>query len=230
MDDVTAYRAAVLDDAFNKHLDYGNGDFDTRHLFTASFAYAVPKASWARGWSSYAVNGWELTSLLNFHTGNPNDQTRLGLDVIGDPFKGVDHTFSAANGGEQWWNPAAFAVPTGGALCPLTGTGFCGNLARNKFYAPGYADVDFSVFKNIPITERLKIQLRAEMYNLFNRINLSQGIGALGISCGTSTPGAPCNTSAGFGLATSTAGTFFGAPGIGPGEPFNMQLVAKIIF
>jgi len=230
LDDVTAYRAAVLDDAFNKHLDYGNGDFDTRHLFTASFAYAVPKASWARGWSSYAVNGWELTSLLNFHTGNPNDQTRLGLDVIGDPFKGVDHTFSAANGGDQWWNPAAFAVPTGGALCPLTGTGFCGNLARNKFYAPGYADVDFSVFKNIPITERLKIQLRAEMYNLFNRINLSQGIGALGISCGTSTPGAPCNTSAGFGLATSTAGTFFGAPGIGPGEPFNMQLVAKIIF
>jgi hypothetical protein len=227
LDNITAYRAAILDDAFNRNLDYGNGDFDTRHLFTASFAYSVPRASWATGWSSYLVNGWELTSLWNFHTGNPSDQTRLGLDLVGDPYAGVSHQF---NSGVQWWNPAAFAVPSGGPVCPNTQTGLCGNLQRNKLYGPGYADVDFSVFKNIPITERLKIQLRAEMYNLTNRINLSQGTTAVGSSCGTSTPGARCNTSAGFGRVTDTAGDFFGAPGIGPGEAFNMQLVAKIIF
>jgi hypothetical protein len=218
LDDITAYRAAILDNAFNRKLDYGNGDFDTRHLFTASYSYDVPKASWATGWSKWIVNNWQLSSLWNFHTGNPSDQTRLGLDLIGNPYAGVSHKFAA---GVQWWNPAAFAVPAAGTI---------GNLSRNKFYGPGYADVDFSVFKNLPITERVKIQLRAEMYNLTNRINLSQGTTAVGSSCGTKTPGAPCNTSAGFGKVTDTAGDFFGAPGIGPGEAFNMQLVAKIIF
>ncbi len=227
LDEITAYRAAILDDAFNRKLDYGNSDFDTRHLFTASFDYAFPKASWASGWSSYLVNGWELTSLWNFHTGNPSDETRLGLDLIGDPYKGISHNFSAANGGTQWWNPAAFAAPAPGTN---------GNLSRNKFYGPGYADVDFSVFKNIPITERLKIQLRAEMYNLTNRINLSQGSGAVGSSCGAANASSPvlaqrtCTSSSGFGLVSDTSGDFFGAPGIGPGEAFGMQLVAKIIF
>jgi hypothetical protein len=218
LDDITAYRAAILDNAFNRKLDYGNGDFDTRHLFTASYSYDVPKAPWATGWSSRIVNGWQVSSLWNFHTGNPSDQTRLGLDLIGDPYAGISHKFAA---GVQWWNPAAFALPAAGTI---------GNLSRNKFYGPGYADVDLSVFKNIPITERVKIQLRAEMFNLTNRINLSQGTTAVGSSCGTKTPGAPCNKSAGFGKVTDTAGDFFGAPGIGPGEAFNMQLVAKIIF
>ncbi len=218
LDDITAYRAAILNDAFNRNLDYGNGDFDNRHLFTASYSYDVPKASWATGWSKWIVNNWQLSSLWNFHTGNPSDQTRLGLDLIGNPYAGTTHKFAA---GVQWWNPAAFAVPA---------TGSIGNLARNKFYGPGYADVDFSVFKNFPITERVKIQLRAEMYNLTNRINLAQGTTAVGTNCGTKVPGAPCNTSQGFGKVTDTAGDFFGAPGIGPGEAFNMQLVAKIIF
>jgi len=224
LDEITAYRGAILDNAFNRKLDYGNSDFDTRHLFTASFDYAFPKASWARGWSSYLVNGWELTSLWNFHTGNPSDEVRLGLDLIGDPYKGVSHKFAA---GVQWWNPAAFAAPAPGTI---------GNLSRNKFYGPGFADVDFSVFKNIPITERLKIQLRAEMYNLTNRINLAQGSTAIGSTCGAANPSSPvlaqrtCTSSSGFGQVNDTAGDFFGAPGIGPGEAFGMQLVAKIIF
>jgi len=230
LDQISEYRAVILDDAFDKHLDYGNSDYDTRHLFTTSITYDFPKASWAHGWSSRLVNNWSLSSLWNFHSGQPSDEVRLGLDVIGNPFAGVNHKFSAAGGGTQWWNPAAFAVPASGI----------GNLARNRFTGPGYADVDFSVFKNIPITERVKVQLRAEMYNLFNRINLSQNVGAVGSSCGAAIQANPallptlanrtCTTANGFGLVSDTAGDFFGAPGIGAGEAFNMQLVAKIIF
>jgi len=228
LDEISEYRAVILDDAFNKHLDYGNSDYDTRHLFTTSITYEFPKASWASGWSKWIVNNWQVSSLMNFHSGQPSDEVRLGLDVIGDPFKGVDHKFSAANGGTLWWNPAAFQLPASGI----------GNLARNRFTGPSYADVDFSVFKNIRITERVKVQLRAEMYNLFNRINLSQNVGAVGSSCATDPTAAnplqcvgPSNKNYnGFGLVNDTAGDFFGAPGIGAGEAFNMQLVAKIIF
>ncbi len=214
LDEDSQYRGFVLDDAFNKHLDYGNSDFDTRHSFAASFTYAVPKANWATGWSSRIVNDWQLSSVWKFNTGQPYDELRSGLDLIGDPFKGVSHSFNKSIPGVQWINPAAFAQPAAGTI---------GNVARNRFYGPGLADVDLSVFKNIPITERVKVQLRAEMFNLTNRINLANGLGAVATSgC--------CTAAGGFGQVTDTAGDFQGAPGVGPGEPFNMQLALKIIF
>ncbi len=220
LDEISEYRAVIADDAFNRKLDYGNSDYDTRHLFTVSLTYDVPKASWANGWSKWLVNDWQVSSVMNWHKGQPSDEVRLGLDVIGDPYSGVSHSFSAANGGTQWWNPAAFAVPASGI----------GNLARNRFYAPNFGDVDLSVFKTLPITERVRIRLQADMFNLFNRINLASGPGSVGSSCGTTTPGSPCNTSSGFGLVSDTIGDFNGAPGLGPGEQFNMQLAVKIIF
>jgi hypothetical protein len=220
LDEVSEYRA-VIPPTLNPKDIYGNSDYDTRRLFTTSILYDVPKAPWAHGWSNRLVNGWQVSSLWNFHSGQPSDEVPLGLDLIGNPYAGISHTFSAANGGEQWWNPAAFAVPAVGSP---------GNLARNKFYGPGFEDIDLSVIKNIPITERVRVQLRAEIFNLANRINLASGPGSVGSSCGTSTPGAPCNFTAGFGKVSDTIGDFNGAPGIGPGEAFNMQLVAKIIF
>jgi len=205
LDEVSAYRGVIPLLSTDLKAEYGNGDFDTRHNFTAAITYNIPGSSWG---PKLLTHGWQVNSLLSFHTGQPFNITggssRPGYDLIGDPFAGVSHSFSAANGGEQWVNPAMF-VQTPTSL---------GNLSRNKFYGPSFKDVDFSVFKNIPITERLKIQLRAEMYNLFNRINLASGAGSVG----------------GSGLVTDTIGDFNGAPGLGPGEPFNMQLVAKIIF
>jgi hypothetical protein len=205
LDEVTEYRGVIPLDSTNLKAEYGSGDFDTRHNFTATVAYSIPGSSWG---PKILTHGWQLSSLFSFHTGQPfniNGGTeRPGYNLIGDPFAGVSHTFSAANGGEQWVNPAVF-VATPGSL---------GNLSRNKFYGPSFKDVDFSVFKNIPITERVKIQLRAEMYNLFNRINLASGAGSVGSN----------------GIVSDTIGDFNGAPGLGPGEPFNMQLVGKIIF
>ena len=161
--------------------------------------------------------------MLNFHTGQPFDEVLpLGnpalpfdpatqyMRLVSDPFAGISHTFSAANGGEVWVNPAAFCDPTVTATC--SGKPF----GRNKFHGPGYGAVDLSVLKTIPIRERIKVQLRAEMFNLLNRINLASGSGAV--------------SSYSSGLVSDTIGDFNGAPGIGPGEAFNMQLVAKIIF
>jgi hypothetical protein len=181
---------------------------------------------------------------MNFHSGQPYDQVRSYLNLIGDPFAGVDHKFSAANGGTIWVNPAAFCDPN--AVDPLTnltdpgcpGSTY-GNLSRNKYAGPSFKNVDLSVIKNIPITERVKIQLRAEMFNTFNRINLASGVGSVSAG-GSNSPGYNtcaedfvahhCTGTQGFGLVFDTIGDFNGAPGLGPGEQFNMQLVAKIVF
>jgi hypothetical protein len=246
LDIISEYRATILDDAFNPKLDYGNGDFDTRHAFTASFVYQVPNAPWATsGWSKRLVNGWQASSLWTLHSGQPFDEVRSYLNLIGNPFASgngvtIDHKFSQANGGTLWVNPTAFCDPSvGDPLCP--GSGF-GNIARNKYYGPRFASVDLSVFKNIPITERVRIQLRAEMFNIFNRINLASGVGSVAVG-GNNSPNyntcnqGPltnhhCSTAAGdgFGMISDTIGDFNGAPGLGPGEQFNMQLAVKIIF
>src|SRR5713226_7693811 len=227
LDEISEYRGQVLDDAFNLKADYGNSDFDTRHLFTITGTYDVPKAPWASSALTKRVfNDWQISTVMNWHSGQPSDESRLGLDLIGKPYAGISHKFDPTFGA-QWWNPAAFCSP-GGSACP----GAADNLSRNKFYGPGFGDVDLSFIKNIPITERVKIQLRADFFNLLNRINLSSGVGAVGSTCSPDPIAKTgiCTTNGGFGQVTDTIGDFNGAPAIGPGEARNIQLVAKIIF
>ena len=248
LDEISEYRATVVDNAFNPKLDYGNSDFDTRHLFTIDFTYDVPKASWATSALTKRVfNDWQISSVMNWHSGQPYDEIRSYLNAVGNPFASangvtIDHKFSAANGGTLWINPTAFCDPNAGDP-GCTGSPY-GNVSRNKWYAPGFGDLDLSFIKNIPIKERVKIQLRADFFNLFNRINLSSGVGALS-AFGTNSPNgdicfedktthrcaAPSSKAyGGFGLVSDTIGDFNGAPAIGPGEARNIQLVAKIIF
>ena len=91
-----------------------------------------------------------------------------------------------------------------------------GTIARNSLYGPGYEDVDFSIFKDGHVTERIAAQFRVEMFNLLNHTNLAPPDSTLSDS--------------GFGTITTTIGNYNGAPGIGPGEPFNTQFALKILF
>lgn len=226
LDEISEYRGAILTNYLDPKLDYGNSDFDTRNLFTIDFTYDVPKAPWATSsWSKQVFNNWQVSSVMNWHSGQPSDEGRLGLDLIGNPYAGITHKFDITIPGEQWWNPAAFCSP-GGTACP----GAADDLARNKFTGPGFSDVDLSFIKNIPITERVKIQLRADFFNLFNHINLASGVGSVNSVCAPNPTTGVCTGASGFGTVTDTIGDFNGAPAIGPGEPRNIQLVGKIIF
>jgi hypothetical protein len=211
LDDMTAYRGTLAQNSFFLKGDYGNSDFDTRHAFTGVLNYDLPNASHFKPIS----NGWQLNSFLSFHKGQPfsvfssSDTTGQGegvqrANVIGNPYAGASHAFS--KNGVQWVNPAAFTDPAAGTY---------GNSPRNGYYGPGFADVDFSVVKNTKIGERINTQFRIEMFNLFNHINLAPPSGSLG---------------GGFGVTSDTIGDYNGAPGIGPGEAFNLQLGLKIIF
>jgi hypothetical protein len=213
LDTMTQYRGAIQFDYTRPKLDYGSGDFDTRHNFTTFLNYDIPGSSHG---PKVLTHGWQVNSLLSFHGGQPfnfNAGTqRPGLNLVTDPFSGVSHKFDLALGGIPWVNPAAFCKP-GAAGCPGPSDP-AGDIHRNSFYGPGFADVDLSVIKNVPIKERLKLQLRAEMFNIFNRKNFATGSGSVGSN----------------GIVNDTIGDFNGAPGIGPGEPFNLQIAAKIIF
>jgi Carboxypeptidase regulatory-like domain/TonB dependent receptor len=216
LDEMTEYRAQIPFDSFNLAADYGNSDFDTRQNFTTFLDWRVPGNNHLK----WLTSGWEVSTMISLHSGQPfnfpgtdaSGTQRPGLNIIGNPYAGINTNFNLAIGGEQWVNPAAFCVP-GAAGCPGT-TNPAGDLSRNALVGPGFADVDLSVFKNFTVKERFRVQLRAEMYNTFNRINLATGAGSVGSN----------------GVVSDTIGDFNGAPGIGPGEPFNMQLVGKVIF
>ncbi len=116
----------------------------------------------------------------------------------------------------QWFNPNAYVEPAANTW---------GTVARNSLFGPGYADVDLSVLKNTKFDIAdfpVNVQFRAEMFNLFNRVNLASP------ACTQL-----CNDYFGggsFGKSGSTIGSGNFSPGIGPGEPFNVQLAMKLIF
>ncbi len=217
LDEVTAYRGALPQDSFNFKGDYGNSDFDNRNIFVGLISYEVPGSSHM----SLLTKGWELNSLMTFHGGLPfsvyssadtsgtNDGNQRANLVPGvDPYKG----FRKGAVGANWLNPAAFVDAPAGTW---------GNTARNEFYGPGYSDVDFSVFKNTKVGERVTTQFRVEMFNLFNRTNYAPPLN------GNFNPSYTQDNA--LSLFT-TIGSFNGAPGIGAGEPYNTQFALKVIF
>ncbi len=236
LDNISQYRAVVIDNTYNRKQDYGNGDFDTRHLFTVSLTYDVPRAKWATsGWSKRIVNDWQVSSIMNFHSGQPFDETLSYLNLVGNPFAGVSHKFDGTLPGVQWVNPTAFCDPNAGDPA-CTGSPY-GNIGRNRFVGPNFKDVDLSVIKNIPIKERVSLQLRADMFNVFNRINFASGVGTVAVggslspnynTCVEPAGTGHCLNAGGFGQVNDTIGDFNGAPGLGPGEQFNMQIAAKL--
>ena len=87
-----------------------------------------------------------------------NADMSLRPNVIGDPMTGITQSR------EQWFNPAAYAVPAQFTF---------GNAGRSSLRGPDVFEADFSFAKDFALTERLNMQFRAEMYNIFNRTNLA---------------------------------------------------------
>jgi hypothetical protein len=219
LDEVSQYRGTLPQDSTNFKADYGNSDYDTRNNFTTYLSYELPGSQHL----ALLSRGWQVNGLLNFHGGQPfeifagtdNSGTNEGLDRVSQ--------ISKAKTGINGQGPNATWIDLSHFVLPPAGT--FGNLRRNQYFAPGYSDVDFSVFKNTRVNERLTIQLRAELFNLFNRINYatpSISFAAL--------PNGQFNAANGSATLNDTIGDANGSPGIGAGEPFNAQFGAKIIF
>lgn len=146
--------------------------FDIRHRFTHSMNYALPfgagrKHSFGSKVADFVAGGWDTNTILTLQTGLPftpvlqssvsnsggSRPNRLAKGTLDnpDPFLWFDTSFNTANA--AWGVPAQFTF---------------GNSARNVLYGPGRVNVDWSVFKNFGIREGMKVQFRAEMFNLFN--------------------------------------------------------------
>jgi hypothetical protein len=149
-------------------LDRGPADFDIRHKANISFIYDLPSVGGARVVSAI-LRDWQVNGIFTANTGLPftvrsgTDRSLTGIgqdnaDIVGDPARpaGADVT--------QWFNPQAF-VPA--AL------GTFGNVGRNSQRGPGYASLDLALFRNIALSSRFRVQVRAEAFNALNRTNFN---------------------------------------------------------
>ncbi len=169
-------------------LDYGPAATDVRHLAAINGSYDLPVGQGhhtlgsanglgARGsFIDRAVSGWTLASIATLQTGLPFSP-QLGYNPTGSgdtrnpvrpdcnpAFTGSLYAHgSTAQRASRFFNPTAFLAPAPGAV---------GDLGRDTLTGPGLADWDLSLLKSTAISERTRLQLRAEVFNLLNHTNL----------------------------------------------------------
>ena len=163
---------------FNLAAEHGPSLFDARQRFMFSGTWALPAPKTASRAAALIAHGWQFNAIASLSTGTPftvYDSADVSLqgsapeisgfysskpDLISNPNAGQPHT---AN---QWVGRAPFRQ-----LNPQTQAGRFGNEGRNVVRGPGIEDVDVSLFKYIEIGENLRVQFRAECFNLLNHPN-----------------------------------------------------------
>jgi len=201
------YRAPYVP-GFGIQGDYGLASFDIRNVFHFSGGYELPFGknkrfmSQASGVTNKVVGGWSVNWIATLQGGQPitlpcPSDTTSGTGCYALLVKGQDPKLGlytdTAHGRLNWiGNPAAFAQPcvlgAGGVATasptgcvPLTGLAALGG-PPGQIPGPGFHRLDFSIFKDIPFNERVRLQFRAEMFNILNHPNFnSPGFGGNGV-------------------------------------------------
>ena len=157
--------------------NYASSDFDRRHRLVVSGIYDLP--NFYKGNSRFArqtVNGWELATVIVAQTGTPfsvlTDETAF-VEARADAVAGCNPTLSGSVNSRLggYFNTGCFTA----TMAP----GDFGTTGRNILRGPAQQNVDISVIKYFPITERWKLQFRSEFFNAFNTVSFANPVNLL---------------------------------------------------
>jgi hypothetical protein len=211
-------------DITQPRLNYGPSDFDTRNRISGNGIYTLPFHK------NRLVDGYQVAGIVQWQTGNPLNITTSSVYT---GTSGVQHPTLLAPiayvkqygvNAVNWFASGGAAGTPGGTVCAsitpvpagctfyAPSTGF-GSMGRNQGVGPGFADFDASFSKLTKITERTALQLKLDVFDLFNHASF-------GNPGTTATPG-----SATFGVITATR---FPVGDLGSSR--QLQLSAKFTF
>jgi hypothetical protein len=156
--------------------EWARGDREVPHNVSVNALYELPFGAGRRwghsgGVITHLLGGWQVNGVVLAHSGRPYSVTLGAVTRSGtgwttnqrpDAVSGVDHA-GAVDGPRGWLNPDAFSDPPAGAF---------GTLGRNSERGPHFLQVDMSLFKNVRFAGSQQVQLRAEVYNVINRVQL----------------------------------------------------------
>jgi hypothetical protein len=221
---------------------YGPCDYDVRHNFTAQYVYRLPIA-FRNQMLARALNGWQVSGTVFWHSGLP-------FSVLSAPYSANGNGILQGSGPQyasvipgvplyehnsisgvtqpgtiQWLNPEAFVSvvdPSTGACAGGDGPKTCqfGNLGRNALRGPDFFWSDLYLTKWFQLTERLKLRLDGQFFNVFNHPNFGLPVfGYAGI------PGKP-STQTGFGALSYPTSPPTGLLGVGLGGDSSPRMIA----
>ncbi len=217
----------------------GSSDFDIRNAFSAGLTYDTP-APKTNGFTKAILRGWSLENIILARSAPPVNITdgvfgELSggtlADVRPDLVPGQPlYVHGSQFPGGKALNPAAFKDP------PFDPMSFVplrqGNVARNSLRAFGATQWDFAVHRDFPIRESLKLQFRAEMFNVLNHPNFGP---PSGFFISPAFGGPP----SGFGVSSQTLGQSLSGGNLGAGAfsplyqiggPRSIQFALKVQF
>ncbi len=194
---------ADVNHPYNPLLDYGPSTMDIKHAASISGTYDLPfgkgKALLGNvsGAADKLVSGWQLNSIISLLSGLPltpvtgNNQTGSGEASNSDrPSWNTAFTGPVIVGTpKEWYNPNAFVLQPSGTF---------GTVGKGVLRGPDFGEWDMSLFKTTTLTERVRLQFRAEFFNFTNHVNLNTP--NLTVFSGSS-------ISSTAGIITSTVGT-----------------------
>jgi hypothetical protein len=178
--------ADVWQNAFNVAANYGLSTLDVRHTINGSATYDLPfgkgRMFALHGITDEVLGGWRATGVYQIHSGIPftvrasnngqdlsgSQATQCGCgyswlpNVVGNPV--LSHKGFNPNT-DQWYNYSAFAVPVSGSF---------GNERRNTLIGPNWRDLDLSLGKTLNLVEGIRLEIRADVNNVFNHPNFGQ--------------------------------------------------------
>jgi hypothetical protein len=233
--------------SINPNANRGASDFDIRNRFAAGLTYDIPSPK-INAFTNVILRAWSLESIIQVQSASPVNVFESVLSQINganaqvrpDVVSGIPlYLYGSQYPGGKAINNTPGAV-VGGCPDGSTSVGpFCpppkdskgqplrqGNLSRNALRGFGATQWDLGVHREFPIHESLKLQFRAEMFNVLNHPNFGQPVGGIG--------------QPNFGVSTQTLGqSFVGTGGVGAGAfnplyqiggPRSIQLALKLLF
>jgi Carboxypeptidase regulatory-like domain len=222
--------------------NYGPCDYDIRHNLNAEYVYQLPLRVHDRA-LGYALNGWQVSGTFFWHSGIPFSLLSTPYSANGDGIvQGAGPQYASVVPGAplyehnaipgvtqpgtiQWLNPNAFVSsvdPSTGACDGGNSLQTCqfGNLGRNALRGPDFFWSDFYLTKWFPLSERVKLRLEAQFFNVFNHPNF--GLPSMALA---GIPGKP-STQTGFGALTYTVSPPTGLLGVGLGGDSSPRMIA----
>jgi hypothetical protein len=194
-----------------RYLDFASSSFDIRHRFTQTANYSLPfgkgqRFDFGKSWADKAFGGWQLNIILTAQTGLPftptlaNSVANTGSASRPNIISGVSAT--VPNPTINDWFNTSFGVP--GAVWATPALYTFGDAGRNILRGPSRFNLDTSLFKDLALTERFRLQVRGEFFNVLNHPQFdlpNATIGQPGVGTITNAIGTPRDIQVGLRLA-----------------------------
>ena len=233
IDDMVGIFSPGFVSPLNPNFDHGSGDWDVRHNLTGSVVYSLPALRGSKSLMREVLGGWQTAGILQTRSGLPQNIT-LVSGFFGNPTR-PNYTGQPVWLPNHSWPNTSYNINAFSFESNYDGTpgDTIGNVGRNSVRAPAYFQFDLSGMKNFPIGERVTVQFRADIFNLFNHPNFANPDGGI---CSSITAPAPpvqplpvCVPNANFGRVGQTIASEDGTQ-IGGGTARQTQFSLKFIF